>query len=226
MTARTAIWGTYGSEIQRAPQAALIGYLTQVPGDRWPSCEDFRKDPAFDPNPFGLSLPEDACETALLVHSLATWGAQVSLRAAVSCASLQLEHQEACPAEFVSYRDAAQHAAVSVLGSASRGSRAEAKRAAAECARLYEPYESRPETTAAARVWRNLGAPWFAAQTAASDMAPLPDEIEPPPANPTWCRRMSVWPIRAADVVAQHFATHAEVRQRIRDDLLSWARVT
>jgi len=226
----TDIWKQFGPAITEHPRDTLAAYLGHRPAQKTldaasvvgPTTEDFQLDSVFDPDPHNLGLSADFVETALLVQSLAVWGPETLVRAAFFCARLQVEHQTDCPADLLPLREAAFTAVENALDTA--GAEAEVKQAAAACAETYHPHEEAPDSPTAQSIWTHLGAVWFAAETAAQDDR-LEDFDGPGPreASPTWCRRNSVWPLRAAETAAG-WASHEGVRQVILATLIDWAQ--
>ncbi len=185
--------------------------------------EEIAQEPEFALNPHRLKLPEEYLRTKLLVRSLALWGWEPLARAAVACAGLQLARQPRCAAPLLGLRDGAAAAADAFLASPDADHRERAERAARGCRLAFKPFENDSDSSAAARVWYQLGAPWFAAETAAADTSLTPwDGPGPAAASPTWGNRNSVWPVRAAEAAA-HWSSDREVRERIREALLAWA---
>ena len=226
----SAIWELFGDFITEHHSRTLAAYL----GDReaelaldadsisFPTSDDFRSDPVFDPNPHRLDLPSGYVETALLVHSLAVWGPDALIRAAFACAKLQVERQTVCRPDLVGPRDAALQAVAAYLQSATDERLQEVAAAVGWCNELYAPHEEDPDTEEARNVWTQLGAAWFAAETAAQDFKlESYDGDGPREASSTWCKRNVVWPVRAAEVAAG-WSSHDEVRATIRTALLDW----
>jgi hypothetical protein len=94
-----SIWSAFGESILAHPQLTLAAFLG-VPsavgragalGLAVPARDDFRVDPAFDPNPHRLKLQEEYLATMLDIRVLAAWGADPLVRASVVCSQMQLE---------------------------------------------------------------------------------------------------------------------------------------
>jgi hypothetical protein len=227
---QSVIWELFGDAILSRHSETACAYL----GDRdaqdalgnksilTPTMDDFRGDPAFDPNPHGLDLPTGCLDLSLFVHSLAVWGPDMLIRSAFACATMQMEQPSACPSHLVPARDDAFRAVKAFIESPTDTIRGEVVQAVAICQRLYAPYEDDPDSTEAQGTWSHLGAPWFAAETAAQDYR-LKDYDGPGPreASVTWCRRNVVWPQRAAESAAGVSSYH-DVHAVIRTSLLDW----
>ena len=226
----SAIWELFGDFITEHPARTLAAYL----GDReaelalhadsipFPTSDDFRSDSVFDPNPHRLDLSSGYVETALLVHSLAVWGPDALIRAAFACAKLQVERQTACRPDLVGPRDAALQAVAAYLQTPTNERLQQVAAAVGWCNELYAPHEEDPDSEDARTAWTQLGAPWFAAETAAQDFKlESYDGDGPREASSTWCQRNAVWPVRAAEVAAG-WSSHDEVCAAIRTALLDW----
>jgi len=227
---QSAMWELFGDAILSRHRETLGAYLGHRDLERTlqtesvlvPTIDDFRADPVFDPNPHQLELPKDCLEASLFVRSLAIWGPDVLNRSAFACAVLQLENQTACRPDLVPARDAAFGAVRAFIESPTDMHRRNVIRASEACQRLYAPYEDDPDSTDAQTVWSHLGAPWFAAETAAQDYQ-LEDNDGPGPreASSTWCNRNAVWPTRAADAAAE-WSSYDQARAKIQQSLLDW----
>ncbi|MEW4530007.1 hypothetical protein [Maioricimonas sp. JC845] len=226
------LWAEFSESITTRPGLSLAAFL----GDEaaWetlveldlpvPDPDVFRKDRALDPNPFGLDLPQDMLENQFFVRCLAFWGWRPLLCSAVACARLQIHRHSDCPEPLLPLRTEAFEAARAFLASPDEAARQRAHQAARACYDRYEPLEDDPDSPQATEVWRELGAPWFAAETAAQDVSLHDwDAKGPPGASSTWGNRCSVWPQRAAELAAE-FTSHAEVREAIRTAVLQWCR--
>jgi hypothetical protein len=226
----TAIWKQFGAAISsQHPRtlAAFVGHrdselALQTDSIPFPTPNHFRADSVFDPNPHQLELPEDLLETSLLVHSLAVWGPDVLIRSAFACAALQMKHHTACRADLVDPRDSTFDVVKRWIQYPTNENYDSVKQASERCSKLYKPYEDDPDSSEANVVWFHLGAPWFAAETAAQDhKLDVCDGPGPREASPTWCTRNAVWPTRAADAAAE-WSSHEDVRKMIRKALLDW----
>jgi hypothetical protein len=213
-------WDKFGTSLLQKPEESLAAYLGEASGEiAGPTAADFRSDPVFDPNPHRLDLPADSLELMFFVRTLVVWGAEPLVRAAVVCSEIQLE--ASAPPERAL---AAAAAAKAFQASPSDQNRADARRAADACAKEYAPFEGDPDSPEATRLWRSLGACWFAAETAAQDYALTRwDGPAPAASSPTWGNRVAVWPQRAADA-AGAVTSCAAVRQRIRGSLTAWLK--
>ena len=226
----TATWNQFGAAISSHHTRTLAAYLGHFDSVKalqndsipFPTADDFRTDSVFDPNPHQLNLPEDELETSLLVQSLAVWGPDALIRSALACAASQITQHVACRADLVVPRDSAFDAVKTWIQSPTHEKHNSVKQASDRCARLYAPYEDDPDSSEANIIWSHLGAPWFAAETAAQEYR-LEDYDGPGPreASPTWCRRNAVWPTRAADAAAE-WSSHDNVRTMIRRAILDW----
>jgi len=226
----TSTWKQFGAAISSEPLRTLAAYLghrdsqlaLQTDSVPFPTIDDFRTDSVFDPNPHQLDLAEDSLDTSLLLKSLAVWGPDVLVRSAFACAALQIKQHTTCRADLKVARDSAFDAVKTSIQSPIYENHHSVKQASERCAKLYVPYEDDPDSSEANIVWSHLGAPWFAAETAAQDYK-LEDYDGPGPreASPTWCRRNAVWAIRAADAAAE-WSSHESVRKMIRKALLNW----
>ena len=168
-------------------EAELALHADSIP---FPTSDDFRSDSVFDPNPHRLDLSSGYVETALLVHSLAVWGPDALIRAAFACAKLQVEGQTACRPDLVGPRDAALQAVAAYLQTPTNERLQQVAAAVGWCNELYAPHEEDPDTEDARTAWTQLGAPWFAAETAAQDFKlESYDGDGPREASSTWCQR-------------------------------------
>ncbi len=228
----TATWVRFGPAVTAHPGrtlAAYLGHQGSIAAFRsgsvtFPTPADFMADPDFDPNPHNLDLPEDSLATTLLVQSLAIWGPDAIMRTALACARVQVQHQPECRQDLVTPRDDALRAVEALMDSPPKERNYAAVRRAADlCTSLYSPYEEEPDAPDGEVICHQLGAPWFAAETAAQEFEIQPyDGPGPREGCPTWCRRNTVWTDRAADVAA-HWASHSTVREQIRRALVEWA---
>ena len=226
----TAMWGRFGVPITAHPKLTLSAYLghqaselaMQADSIPFPTIDDFRADSAFDPNPHELDLPEAFLETSLFVHSLAVWGPDVLIRAALACTRFQIERQTTCRSDLVAPRDAALLAVQRFIRSATDENRKTLTEACRRCNKIYAPHEDDPDSPEAETVRSHLGAAWWAAETALQDYKLEEyDGPEPREGSSTWCRRNAVWPINAAHAAAE-WTPHDDVRAAIRTSLLDW----
>ncbi|MFG0334160.1 MAG: hypothetical protein ACF8TS_12415 [Maioricimonas sp. JB049] len=226
------LWSQFSESITTRPGVSLGAFL----GDEaaWetlvelglpvPEYEVFRQERALDPNPYGLDLPQELIENLFLVRCLAFWGWLPLLCSAVACARLQVERRPDCPEPLAPLRAEAFAAAVAYFATPDGEHKERARLAARGCYDVYEPLEEDPDSPQATEIWEELGAPWFAAETAAQDVTLYGwDAKGPEGASHTWGNRCAVWPQRAAEG-AGVYASHAEVREAIRGALLEWCR--
>lgn len=227
---QSTIWELFGDAISSRHRETLGAYLghrdselsLQTESVLVPTIEDFRADPVFDPNPYKLDLPKDYLDASLFVRSLAIWGPEVLNRSAFACAVLQIENQTTCRPDLVPARDAAFRAVSAFIESPTETHLGEVIRASEACQKLYAPCEDDPDNADAQTAWTHLGAPWFAAETAAQGYK-LEDYDGPGPreASSTWCNRNVVWPTRAADAAAE-WSSYDQARAVIQKSLLDW----
>lgn len=149
---QSVIWQRFGNAISTQGRETLRAFL----GDResedrlrirsipFPTIEDFRRDPVFDPNPQRLALPQELLETELLVRSLAVWGPNVLIRAAFACAVTQMTYQAVCPPDLVALRDAAYNAVQEFIRSETPENRRNAILASRRCAKHYHEHSTDP----------------------------------------------------------------------------------
>ncbi len=188
-----------------------------------PTPDDFRCDDAYNVNPHDLDLPEDFLETMFLVRTLAAWGPEPLVRAAVACASLESQSLSELPSTSQVLRSAALHASVRFVDDRSPQRRLEAENAAQACRDLYARFEDDPDSEEARAVWAQLGAAWFAAEATANDYDRQGSEAAGPYASTsTWGTRNSVWPQHAAEAAAEA-CSHQAVRAAIQTALIAWA---
>ena len=227
----TVIWKQFGAAITSHRARTLAAYLghrnseiaLRAESVAFPTIEDFRGDSVFDPNPHQLDIPKDVLETTLLVRTVAVWGPDVVIRSAFTCSELQIKHHNTCRADLVAPRDAAREAVKKFIDSFTNENYNAVNLASTRCATVYEPYEDDPDNSDAQAVWSHLGAPWFAAETAAQEYKlEAYDGPGPREASGTWCKRNTVWAIRAAHAAAD-WSSHQNVRTIIRKALLDWA---
>jgi len=227
-----SVWADFGDAISQWPELTIAAYLgapwalAQSRDSKVPvlTMEAFLKDKVFEPNPHHLKLDADYLRTALLVRTLAIWGPTPLVRSAIVCSAIQLESTQ-CPRRDVSrVRTAAARAAVAFETHPSDACRADARRAADDCAKYYAPFEDAPDSDQANATWLLLGACWFAAETAAQDFTVTKwDGPGPAGASSSWGTRNSVWPRRAADAAAR-VSSEEKVREHICKGVISWAR--
>jgi hypothetical protein len=212
----------------RTSLAALLGHQESIgmlrqAGLPVPTLSFFRADPELDPNPHGLRLPEDYLELQFYVRMLATWGSGALIEAADACATLQMERQSHCAPDNARARDRALDALGTYRQMPSAETITQLRTAAASCAALYAPHEQDPDSANASAAWNELGAPWFAAETAVQDFAFSKSDGPPPrEACKTWGNRTTVWPSRAADSAA-YWSSPPEVIEAIKTRILAWA---
>jgi hypothetical protein len=224
-------WQHISSAVLNNPKTSLAAFLghqesiemLRQAGLQLPTLSYFRADPALDPNPHRLRLPEDYLELKFYVRVLATWGPGALVEAAATCATLQMERQSQCAPDNVQARDRALNALGIYRQMPSPEAITQLRTAAASCAALYARHEEDPDSASAIAAWNELGAPWFAAETAVQDFA-LSDWDGSPPreACKTWRNRTTVWPSRAADSAA-FWSSPPEVIEAIKTGLLAWA---
>ena len=238
-----ASWKTLGPTIAAAPQLSLAAWLGHAPaiallesqGLAVPTAKVFARDPALKPDPYGLGLSRDEKAMALFTRCVAFWGPQALQRAALACAELQLSQQNQCPADLLPLRDAAMDAARRRMAALSdttldeagakaarQGTRKSAKAAAEACWARWETHKN-PDSAAATKTWKNLGAPWFAAALIGNSMKLQDYDGEPPRvASSSWGARNTTDLGRAAEV-AQEWTSHAQTLGAMQDALLAWA---
>jgi hypothetical protein len=225
------VWECFGVNGVFAELRSLAAYLGDASsrealagaGIEIPTLDDFRCDDAYNMNLHGLDLPESHLETMLLVRTLAAWGAEPLVRAALACARLQAESGPILPSTFQATRSKALTAAARFVEDPSRQRRFEAERAAQACRDVYARFEDASDSAEATAVWLQLGAAWFAAESAAADYDLQGSESAGPPASSsTWGTRNSVWPQRAAEAAAEQ-CSHETVREAIAKSLIEWA---
>jgi hypothetical protein len=191
-----------------------------------PTFDVFRADPALDPNPHNLDLPDELLKMYFLVRVLAVWGPNALIEVAVECARFQINKQSTCSRLNRKARDDAMQAVLSHLATPSGQSFAELRMAAAACWNLYKPHEGDPDSPEATATWNELGAPWFAAETILQDSALTEWDGEPPrEASCTWGNRLATWPQRAADAAA-FWTSPAAVVKAVKARMLSLAAST
>ncbi|QDU41296.1 hypothetical protein Mal4_56620 [Maioricimonas rarisocia] len=228
----STLWSQYGESITSRPGVSLAAFL----GDEaaWeslvedglpvPEYDVFRQEQGLDPNPYGLDLPQEMLENQFLVRCLAFWGWQPLLLSAVASARLQVEQRPECPEPLSPLRAEALAAATAYLAAPDSENEERARLAARACYDTYGPFEEDPDSKQATQIWEELGAPWFAAESAAQDVALHDwDAKGPEGASSTWGNRCSVWPQRAAEGAAV-FASHAAVREAIVTATMEWCR--
>lgn len=228
---QTRWWDRRGAVVVAQPKRSLAAFLghqssTQQliqAGVQPVTLAELAQEREFDPNPHRLKLPDEYMQTKLLIRGLASWGCEALLRAAVACAELQMARQPPCDATLRHLRDTAKHAAIKFIEKPDAERRACAMQAAAACMAIYRPFENQPDSDEGKAVWYQLGASWFAAETAAEDSS-LGEWDGPGPAaaSSTWRNRMSVWPAHAAEAAA-YWSSHGETQQAIQAALLAWA---
>lgn len=228
-----AVWDQFGASILQRPELTLAAYLgapwavarAGAAGIAVPSAADFKRDPAFDPNPHHLALPDDYLQTMFHVRTLATWGWRPLVDLAVVCSEDQLRIASPMDDDGANRaRIAAASAAKSFQADPNARNRAAARRAAEACAACYSPFESDPDSPNARTMWFYLGACWFAAETAAQDASLTQwDGPGPDAASATWRTRNAVWPQRAAEAAAEA-SSYPSVRNCIRDELIARCR--
>ena len=135
---------------------------------------------------------------------------------------MQINHVSTGRPDLVASCDDAVSAMRTLVDSSTPTGHERVKAVATRFAMLYAPYEGDPDSREARAVWQDLGAIWCAVETAAQDFdLESYDGLGPREASTTWCRRNTVWPIRAAEAAAA-FSRHQEVRAVIRATLLDW----
>ncbi len=224
------IWAAFGPTITTHPGLTLAAFLGHAPSreqlarlEITPPClDDAKRDPVLDPNPHNLDLSQEYLGTSLLVRSLALWGWQPLVRAAAACGALQMARQATPTAAVATLQQQAMAATNAFVLNPEPAQQERARQAAKACADRYAPFEDAPDSNEAREVWRNLGAPWFAAESAAEDHR-LSEWDGPGPtgASATWGNRNSVWPQRAADAAAE-WSSFDAVEQAITTALLEW----
>jgi hypothetical protein len=223
------LWESVGATISADPArslAALLGHRQSamtLSDARLTSPDMEQMAQEIEVNPHKLDLPQEYLRTRLLVRALALWGWEPLTRASIACAEIQIANQTHCEPSLVKIRDAARIAAEAFASCPDATHRKSAEEAADACRRLYKPYEDDPDSDDAGKVWYQLGAPWFAAETAAQDFSLTQwDGPGPTGASATWGNRNSVWPERAADAAA-HWSSQPKVRMAINNALVEWA---
>lgn len=227
-----SIWRQFESEITHEPALTLRGYLAdptaivdaKKAGIVVPTGEDFKRDPAFNPNPHALKLPTEYLEMAFLVRTLAVWGWQPLVCSAVLASNIQLKAR-------ATLHDEIQHACIAAATSAStflqeptENNRNEARIRADACSQYFKQHEENPDTPEAGALWLRLGACWFAAEAAAQDHS-LAEWDGPGPAqgNVVWGNRNSVWPTRAVEAACE-IDSYSSVLEQIKNGLIEWTR--
>ena len=162
---------------------------------------------------------------AFFVRCMALWGPRALERAALACVELQMARQTRCSADIEPLRDAAMAAVRRHAQHADDEARASAHAAAQACFEWWEPrHDDDPDALLAREHWCQLGAPWFAAQFAADDLALTSWDGEPPRgASATWGNRNRIWLSRAADA-ASAWCSIGETQQAMHAALLAWVQ--
>ena len=226
----TRTWRQFSDALNAHPTETLAAYL----GDRaqaefltskgvvWPRESNFRTDPAFDPNPHKLDLPRDSLDAALMMHSFALWGPSTIVYSSLVCARLQCSKQSHWSSELDTLRSETLAAVEYFLESPGPLANQGVANAASRCQAAYAPFEDEPDSKDGQSVWYDLGAVWFTAEVMANDFRLQGyDGSGPREASATWCRRNTVWSIRAADAAA-HWSSWAKTRQAIQQELSAW----
>jgi hypothetical protein len=230
--AKTEFWVRFGETILAAPDLTLAAFLGHAPSiaiakDReihFPKTADFQIDRAYDPNRHKLDLDEAHLNSKFLLLCISAWGAQALVRAVNVCSHLQCMHHSSCSSKFTRLRNDAAFSLQELIDAPTPVVHQRATELLRLCQSQYFPYEDAPDSGDAEEVWYHLGAPWFGLETALGNSAARSDcgEVEPAPANPTWCRRQTVWPERAFDAAA-NWSSHALVADAVRSTLITWA---
>lgn len=230
--AKTQIWSRFGKSILTAPELTLAAFLGHANSVKVavqhslavPQTADFRADSAYDPNIHKLDLPQDYLDSAFLMRCVATWGAEVLIRATHACGLLQCLHHSTCAPQYVGLRNDAAFLLQTLIDGPTPEARLKARECLEQCQKRYRPHEKKPDSKAAVTTWFHLGAPWFALETALGNLAVEEgsDETDPAPSNKSWITRNSVWPKRAIDAAA-HTVPHPLLRDTLRSTLIAWA---
>ena len=225
-----SVWERFGTRGVFRTQGALAAFLKGgEPNDALPSMDDFRQDGDYAVNPHNLPLDAEYLETMLLVRIAAAWGRDALVRTSLACAHVQKAAEQHKRSEHSERKGNALSAATAFACDPSVQTRERAEFAAKSCRETYAPFECEPDSVRAVAVWRDLGAYWFAAETAAADYSLYEwDKVvdakhREAASSPTWGARNSTWPQRAAEAAAA-WSSFIAVRRAIVNELVDWAK--